>query len=160
MVAVIELGGKQYNVSVGTKFTTEKIDLAEGKTFDVEKVLLVSDDAGQDCKIGMPLLKDQKVTIKVLNHGKGDKIRVFKMKAKKRYSRVQGHRQLFTEVEVVEIAGEKAKASVAPKTVAKPSTTPKKVDTIKSETKKPAVKKAVEKVAAAPKKKTTKKAEK
>lgn len=145
MLAVIELGGKQYNVSVGTKFSTEKIDVEEGKTFDVEKVLLVSDDEGNDCKIGMPLLKE-KVVAKVISHGKGDKIRVFKMKAKKRYQKTQGHRQLFTEVEIVEIAGEKtktihAKKTTVKKTPAKTSTIDSKTDKIDTEVKKPAAKK-------------------
>lgn len=166
MLAVIALGGKQYNVSVGTKFQTEKIDLAEGKVFDVEEVLLVSDDEGNDCKIGMPFLKDQKVQAKVLSQGKDDKIRVFKMKAKKRYSKVQGHRQMFTELEIVSIAGETVKTVVQKPAPKKSVTNAKKTDTIsdvkieeakveKKETVKKAVKKPV--VKKTEKKETTKK---
>lgn len=112
MLAVIEIGGKQYNVKPGTKFKTEKVDLAEGKSFTVEKVLLISAEDGADFKIGMPLLKDEKVEAKVLSHGKADKIRVFKMKAKKRYSKAQGHRQTYTELEIISIGGKKAPAKV------------------------------------------------
>ena len=112
MLAVIETGGKQYNIKVGSTFKTEKVDVAEGKTFDIENVLLISEEDGKNFKVGTPLLKTEKVTAKVLSHGKGDKIRVFKMKAKKRYSRVQGHRQLFSELEIVGIGGVKAKTPV------------------------------------------------
>lgn len=139
MLAVIEIGGKQYNVKPGTKFKTEKVDLAEGKTFTVEKVLLISAEDGTDFKIGMPLLKDEKVEAKVVSHGKADKIRVFKMKAKKRYSKAQGHRQTYTELEIVSIGGKKAPAkvekvvSVKAKTEENPKSVTKetKVDTVK-----------------------------
>lgn len=158
MIAVVELGGKQYNIALGTVFKTEKIDLAEGKSFDVEKVLLVSDADGKNTKIGMPLLKEEKIVAQVISHDKADKIRVFKMKAKKRYSKVQGHRQNYTEVQIIEIGGEKldkakiatAKvkttpvvAKVAPKkkTVAKKVTKAKKLDTIVPVTEKKVVKK-------------------
>lgn len=163
MLAVIEIGGKQYNVTLGTKFQTEKIDLPEGKTFEIEKVLLVSEKDGTGFKMGMPLLAEEKVEAKVLSHGKEDKIRIFKMKAKKRYSKVQGHRQQFTELEIVSIGGKKAVASAkkvesAEKkatTVAKSVTKAKKDDTARNVKKE--VKVAEKKVPA--KKVTVKKAE-
>ncbi len=168
MLAVVELGGKQYNVEVGTKFQTEKIDLAEGKTFNVENVLLVSEADGKGFKVGMPLLKDEKVEAKILSHGKGEKLRVFKMKPKKRYSKVQGHRQQYTEVEIVSIGGKKAKPVTKTKKTKTPTeakkatkakkdvTKAKKVDTmksVKSKETKTAAKKTTKK--AAPKKTTT-----
>lgn len=155
MIAVVELGGKQYNVTLGTTFKTESIDVEVGKTFNVEQVLLVSETNGDAFKIGMPLLSDEKVVAKVLSHGRGEKIRVFKMKAKKRYQKVQGHRQNFTEVQIVEIGGKKFEGKAPVKTVkteekkvavAKKVTTVKKTDTVKTEAEKapkkaPAVKK-------------------
>lgn len=165
MLAVIEIGGKQYNVTVGTKFQTEKIDLAEGKTFEIKNVLLMSEEDGKDFKIGMPLLEGEKVEAKILSHGKGEKIRVFKMKAKKRYSKVQGHRQQYTELEIISIGGKKAKAPVAKAKVAedkKEVTKAKKTDTItpaKSEEAKKVAKKTTTKDAPkkTPAKKTTEK---
>ena len=165
MLAVIEIGGKQYNVTVGTKFQTEKIDLAEGKTFEIKNVLLMSEEDGKDFKIGMPLLEGEKVEAKILSHGKGEKIRVFKMKAKKRYSKVQGHRQQYTELEIISIGGKKAKAPVAKAKVAeakKEVTKAKKTDTItpaKSEEAKKVAKKTTTKAAPkkTPAKKTTEK---
>lgn len=132
MLAVVAIGGKQYNVTVGTKFRTEKIDVEEGKTFDINNVLLLSDEEGKDTKIGMPILKGETVQAKVLSHGKGDKIRVFKMKAKKRYQKVQGHRQQYTELEIVSIGGKKAKpAAKKTATVKKDVTNAKKTDKVK-----------------------------
>jgi len=135
MLAVVALGGKQYNVTVGTKFQTEKIDLAEGKTFEIEDVLLVSEEDGKGFKMGMPLLKDEKVEAKVISHGKGDKIRVFKMKPKKRYSKVQGHRQQYTEVEIVSIGGKKTKSPVKAAKAKAPSKAKKAASATKSVTK-------------------------
>ncbi|KKU78411.1 MAG: 50S ribosomal protein L21 [Candidatus Peregrinibacteria bacterium GW2011_GWA2_47_7] len=101
MLAIIELGGKQYLVKEKTILRVEKIEAEEGKSTDAEKVILVS-DAGST-KIGTPYLKGAKVELKVLGAGKSDKVFVFKMKAKKRYKKGQGHRQLYTDVQVTKI---------------------------------------------------------
>ncbi len=113
MLAVIETGGKQYTVSVGDVLLVEKLLEEEGKNVVFQRVLLTSD--GSKTAIGTPFL-DTSVEAKVLEHGRGKKIRVFKMKAKKRYQKTQGHRQSFTKVEITKIGASSAKS--APKKVA------------------------------------------
>ena len=100
MIAVIKTGGKQYLVKPGDKIKIEKLDKKEGEQIAFSNVLLVEKSA--KVEIGNPLVKTE-VTAKVLSHGKGDKIIVFKYKPKKRYSRKIGHRQPFTEVEIIGI---------------------------------------------------------
>ena len=104
MYAVIESCGKQYKVAEGDVVFFEKLDAEEGKkvTFDKVKV-----------EVGNPYVKSMKVEGKVVSHGKGKKIIVFKMKAKKNYRRKQGHRQPYTKVEITAIK------STARKTAAK-----------------------------------------
>ncbi|AMP20751.1 50S ribosomal protein L21 [endosymbiont 'TC1' of Trimyema compressum] len=103
MYAVIENGGKQYKVSEGDVLRLEKIETKVGSLVEDSKVLLVSD--GKETKIGTPVVDGAKVTLKVTDHGKGEKIIVYKMKPKKGYRRKQGHRQPYTEVTVEKIQG-------------------------------------------------------
>jgi|SRR3989344_2389960 len=100
MLAIIKTGGKQYIVKPGDKLKIEKLDKKEGEEISFSDVLLV--EKGTRVDIGTPLVKAE-VQAKVLNQGKGDKIIVFKYKAKKRYSRKIGHRQPFTEIEITGI---------------------------------------------------------
>lgn len=100
MFAVIQLGGKQYLVKEKDVLRVEKINSSE-KTTSVNDVLLVSNDAGT--KVGQPFVAGASVELKMLNSGLSDKVVIFKMKAKKRYKRLRGHRQPFTEVQVVKI---------------------------------------------------------
>lgn len=102
MYAIIENGGKQYKVSEGDTFQIEKVAVEEGSVVKDSKVLLVSDDKG--ITVGKPYVDGAEVSLKVLSHGKGDKILVYKFKAKKNYRRKQGHRQPFTEVQVESIS--------------------------------------------------------
>ena len=101
MLAVIKTGGKQYKVSPGQKIKIEKLEIPENQEVIFDNVLLVEKDG--KVEIGTPVAKNVKVIGKVLKQGKGDKIIVFKYKSKKRYKVKRGHRQLFTEVEIVEI---------------------------------------------------------
>ena len=101
MLAIIKTGGKQYIVKPGDKLKVEKIDEKEGKEIFFDEVLLV--EKNKKLEIGTPHVRDVKVEAKVLSHGKGDKIIVFKYKAKKRYKRKIGHRQPFTEIEITSI---------------------------------------------------------
>jgi len=101
MFAIFEDGGKQYRVSAGDKLSLEKKDIKEGETIEFREVLLVSE--GENTEIGAPFLA-YTVSAKVVAHGRGDKIRIGKMKAKKRFRKVAGHRQQFTEVEITGIA--------------------------------------------------------
>lgn len=102
MYAVIETGGKQYQVKEGDVFRVEKLYLEEGETVTFDKVLVLG---GDDLKIGAPYVEGAKVTATVKAEGKGKKIIVGKMKAKKGYRRRQGHRQPYTLVEINSIEG-------------------------------------------------------
>ena len=99
--AIIETGGKQYQVMPGLKLRIEKLEVEADSVLMLDKVLLIVD--GEDVKIGTPYLTDAKVEAKVLRQGKADKKIVFKYHSKTRYRKKKGHRQLFTEIEIVKI---------------------------------------------------------
>ena len=101
MLAVIKTGGKQYIVKKGDKIKIEKVKEAQGQEIIFDQVLLV--EKAKKIKIGTPFVEGAKVTGKVLEHGKGEKIIVFKYRPKKRYRKKQGHRQPYTLVEILEI---------------------------------------------------------
>lgn len=101
MYAIIQTGGKQYRVSEGDVLSVEKLSVAEGEEVVFDQVLTVVADG--DVKIGKPVLEGAKVTAKVVEHGKGEKILVFKYKAKSNYRKRQGHRQPYTKVEISKI---------------------------------------------------------
>ena len=101
MLAVIKTGGKQYLVSPGDKIKIEKINKKEGEEVVFEDVLLL--EKRNKVEIGTPTVKGAKVIGKVLTHGKGEKVIIFKYKPKKRYKVKKGHRQPFTEVEITKI---------------------------------------------------------
>jgi len=101
--AIIGLGGKQFRVSEGDKIVAEKVAEKEGEAIKINHVFLVAD--GEDVKIGSPLVEGASVEAKVLGVKKGEKIRVFKMKARKRYRREKGHRQFEMELEIGKING-------------------------------------------------------
>lgn len=99
MYAIIETGGKQYRVSEGDVIKIEKLTETGAVTFD--KVLMVSD--GGKVSAGNPYLSSAKVTADVVGNGKGKKVLVFKMRPRKNYRKIRGHRQLFTEVKITGI---------------------------------------------------------
>jgi len=101
MYAIIQTGGKQVQVELGSKFRVEKIGADVGDNHRFDNVLLVAN--GEQTMVGTPYVEDSPVVAKVLKHGRGDKIRVIKMKRRKNYRRTQGHRQSFTELEVISI---------------------------------------------------------
>ncbi|MCK4520449.1 50S ribosomal protein L21 [Candidatus Parcubacteria bacterium] len=103
-LAVIKTGGKQYIVEPGTKLKIEKLDAKEEKEIKFSEVLLL--EKNKKLEIGTPLVKGAKVIGKVLKQGKEKKVIIFKYKAKKRYRKKTGHRQLFTEVEILKIETE------------------------------------------------------
>lgn len=102
MFAIVDIAGFQEKVQEGMKLRVPTLDAEEGKTVTFDKVLLIA-NSDTDVKIGTPTVSGASVDIKVINHDRDDKIRVFKMKRRKRYRRTQGHRQGFTYVEVVKI---------------------------------------------------------
>ena len=107
MYAIIESCGKQYKVSEGDVVFFEKLDAEVEKKITFENVILVSD--GEKIEVGNPYVKGIKVEGKVVAHGKGKKIIVFKYKAKKNYRRKQGHRQPYTKVEITSIKKQASK---------------------------------------------------
>jgi large subunit ribosomal protein L21 len=161
MYAIVEIAGQQFKVEEGKKIFVHRLKAEDGKQIDFEKVLLIEDDG--KITIGEPVIKDAKVEGKVVNQVRGDKVIVFKKKRKKGYRVKNGHRQNFTQVEIISINGKSspkkqavkkvaaeapAKEPVAEKKVAETKkTAAKKEETKKSEVKKtaekkPAVKKA------------------
>ncbi len=96
--AVIETGGKQYRVAEGQTIDVEKLDVAEGGSIELDKVLLLAD--GDNVTVGRPLVDGARVLATAKKNGRGDKIIVFKYKAKVRYRRKNGHRQHFTTLSI------------------------------------------------------------
>ncbi len=100
MYAIIQTGGKQYKVNVGDEIQVEKLERAVGDKITF-KPLLVAD--GEKITAGTPNVENVSVVAEVLAHGKGDKVVVYKYKAKKNERKKQGHRQPFTTLKIVEI---------------------------------------------------------
>ena len=103
MYAVIKTGGKQYRVQQGDVIFVEKIDSQADEAVTFEEVLLVND--GDQTRIGAPTVAGAKVEGQVLGQVKGQKIVVYKYKAKKNERKKQGHRQPYTKVEITAING-------------------------------------------------------
>ena len=114
MYAVIESCGRQYKVSEGDVVFFEKLNVEEGKEITFDNVVLLSEN--EKVQVGNPYVKGVKVEGKVVSHGKGKKIIVFKMKAKKNERTKQGHRQPYTKVEITAIKTAAKKAEKAEKT--------------------------------------------
>lgn len=102
MYAIIRTGGKQYQVSTGEKLRVEKIEGNVGDTVELTDVLAVVD--GEEAKIGQPVVAGAKVTATIVEQGKAKKVLVYKKKKRKGYEVKRGHRQLFTALEIGEIA--------------------------------------------------------
>lgn len=102
MLAVIKTGGKQYLVSPKQKIKIEKVDKEEGEEITFDEVLLIEEE--DRVEIGEPFIKNAKVIGKVLEQGRGKKAVILKYKAKKRYRIKKGHRQPFSEVEIVSVS--------------------------------------------------------
>ncbi len=104
MFAIIQTGGKQYEVQVGKVLKIEKISGEPGDIFSFPKILMVFDENGENVSLGAPLLEKNTVSAEILRHGRSRKINVIKYKSKVRYRRKQGHRQNFTEVKITKIS--------------------------------------------------------
>ncbi|MDA8097826.1 MAG: 50S ribosomal protein L21 [Desulforudis sp.] len=102
MYAIIETGGKQYRVQEGETLYVEKLLAEPDEMVTIDRVLAVGRDNGE-LTVGQPVVPGAKVQLKVVRHGRGKKIIVFKYKAKKNYRRKKGHRQAFTAVLVEKI---------------------------------------------------------
>lgn len=102
MYAVVKTGGKQYRVAAGEKLKIEQIPADVGAEVLLDKVLMVGE--GDQVKIGTPFLDGTAVKATVIAHGRGPKVKIFKMRRRKHYQRHQGHRQNYTEVRIDSIA--------------------------------------------------------
>ena len=102
MYAVIKTGGKQYRVAAGEKLKIEQIPADVGSEIVLDQVLMVSD--GDNVMLGSPLVSGAAVKATVVAHGRGEKIKIFKMRRRKHYQKHQGHRQNYTEIRVDAIA--------------------------------------------------------
>jgi len=100
MYAVIATGGKQYKVAQGDLVKIEKIDGAVGDSVEFDQVLLV---AGDEVKVGTPLVASAKVKAQIVEQGKAKKIRVFHMRRRKTYRKTYGHRQPLTRLKITAI---------------------------------------------------------
>ncbi|MFI2813076.1 MULTISPECIES: 50S ribosomal protein L21 [Microbulbifer] len=101
MYAVFESGGKQHRVEEGEVLRLEKLEVATGESIDFDKVLMVVD--GDNVNIGAPLVNGAKVTAEVINHARGEKVRIIKFRRRKHSMTRQGHRQWYTEVKITGI---------------------------------------------------------
>ena len=101
MYAVIKSGGKQYRVQSGEKFRVELLTAEVGASVSFDEVVLVGE--GDSIKVGAPLVSGAKVKATVLAHGRGDKVKIFKLRRRKHFQKTQGHRQSYTEVRVDDI---------------------------------------------------------
>ena len=149
MYAIVEIAGQQFKIEQAQQIFVHRLEAKEGSKVDFDKVLLM-DNAGK-INVGAPVIKGAKVTAKVLEHLKGDKVIVFKKKRRKGYKVKNGHRQYLTKIEILKI-DENASVTkeVGPKKEAKPvvdkAPVAKKPDAekalvTKAAAKKPAVKK-------------------
>lgn len=102
MYAVIEAGGKQHRVVEGETLKLEKIEAATGASIEFDKVLMAG--AGEDVKIGKPVVDGAKVTAEVVGHGRHKKVKIVKFNRRKHYRKETGHRQWFTEVKITGIS--------------------------------------------------------
>jgi large subunit ribosomal protein L21 len=98
MYAIIETGGKQYRVQEGDVINVEKLDAGEGETLDIKQVLLVEKDG--TVAVGTPVVQGASVVVKVVGHGKADKVIAFRYKSKKHVRVKKGHRQPYTKLSV------------------------------------------------------------
>jgi len=114
MYAVIETGGKQYRVEVGTELEVELLDVEPGKTVTIDRVLLVAD--GDESTIGRPLVADASVSAEVVTQTRGPKLISFKYRPKARSRVKKGHRQELTVLRIADITfGGKSAAKAAKK---------------------------------------------
>ena len=103
MYAVIKTGGKQYRVQAGEKIKVEQIPADVGSQIVLDQVLMVG--TGETVTIGQPLVAGAQVSATVVSQGRHDKVKIFKMRRRKHYQKRQGHRQNFTEIQIVSING-------------------------------------------------------
>jgi large subunit ribosomal protein L21 len=151
MYAIVEIAGQQFKVEAGKKIFVHRLEAEEGKDVEFDQVLLLEEDG--KITIGEPTIEGARIEGKVLDHMRGDKVIVFKKKRKKGYRIKNGHRQNFTQVEIVSINGKGSlKKATTKKAEVKAAETATEEEPVKA-------KKAAAKKPAEAKEKTAKKAE-
>ena len=103
MYAVIQTGGKQYRVKSGEQVKVEALPAEVGAAVSFDRVLMLGE--GDGVRVGAPFVDGARVKATVVAQGRGEKIRIFKLRRRKHYAKTQGHRQGFTEVRIDEIVG-------------------------------------------------------
>ncbi|MFN7160477.1 MAG: 50S ribosomal protein L21 [Candidatus Gracilibacteria bacterium] len=103
MFAVLEIAGKQFMVEKGKTIIVDQLSADEGSEMELGNVVLFNKDGKDAVSVGAPFVDGVKIKVKVLNHQRGEKIRVFKMKSKKRQRRAFGHRSYQTRLQIVDI---------------------------------------------------------
>jgi len=103
MYAVIKTGGKQYRVVAGEKLKVEQIPADIGSEIVIDQVLMVGN--GDTVSVGTPLVAGAVVKATIIDHGRGKKVLIFKMRRRKHYRKTQGHRQNYTEIRIDGITG-------------------------------------------------------
>tara|TARA_B110000003_G_scaffold230767_1_gene232991 strand:+ start:110262 stop:110768 length:507 start_codon:yes stop_codon:yes gene_type:complete len=163
MYAIVEIAGQQFKIEKDQQIFVHRLDNEEGSKVEFDKVLFIENDG--KFNVGAPVISGAKVTAKVLDHVKGDKVIVFKKKRRKGYKVKNGHRQAFTKILIEKIVEKAAAKKAAPKAEVKEAApkapakkaaatkdaakaTPKKAAAPKAPAKKAAVKKAPAKKAA------------
>lgn len=102
VIAVIKTGGKQYKVAQGDVIEVERIEGDKDKKINFKEVLFIGDE--KEVKIGTPTIKGVKVEGKIIEQTKSKKVTIIKHKAKKRYLKKMGHRQVLTKIEITKIS--------------------------------------------------------
>ena len=150
MYAIVDIAGQQFKVEKEQKLYVHRLEGKEESNVSFDDVLLI--ESNGKVIVGTPIIEGAKVTAKILEHSKGEKVVVFKKKRRKGYQTLNGHRQLFTHI-VIENIEEKGKKATKEKTAKEASNKVEKkvAETSKEESKKPAAKKAAEKTIAKPK---------
>jgi large subunit ribosomal protein L21 len=103
MYAIIKTGGKQYRVQSGAQLRVEALPAEVGAAVSFDQVLLVGE--GDAVKVGAPFVAGAAVKATVVSHGRGEKVRIFKLRRRKHFQKSQGHRQSYTEVRIDDIKG-------------------------------------------------------
>ena len=103
MYAVVVTGGKQYRVSEGTTLVVDRVASEVGSELALDQVLMVGE--GDSVRLGQPTVAGATVKATVVAHGRGEKVKIFKMRRRKHYQKHQGHRQNYTELKIEAIVG-------------------------------------------------------
>jgi len=101
MYAVMKSGGKQYRVKAGESVRVETLAAAVGAAVSFDQVLMVGE--GEGARIGAPFVEGARIHATVVSHGRGEKMKIFKLRRRKHHQKTQGHRQSYTEVRIDDI---------------------------------------------------------